>query len=82
MNNDQISRSALIAALENEIRIAVDKVKMFSLIEAAPAVDAVPAIRCLACDHYRPKAGSCTFRCGHRPPEHYCGEGKRRDKNE
>lgn len=47
MNNDLISRSALLEALENEkIRIAVDKGKMFRLIEAAPAVDAVEVVRC------------------------------------
>jgi len=53
MNNDLISRSALIALLENEkIRMAVDKGKMFRLIEAAPAVDAVEVVRCKDCIHY------------------------------
>lgn len=60
MNDDLISRSALIAALENEkIRIAVDKGKMFGLIEAAPAVDAVEAVRCTECQYMKIKAGLC-----------------------
>lgn len=53
MTNDLVSRSALIAALENEkIRIAIDKVKMFGLIEAAPAVDAVEVVRCKDCRRF------------------------------
>ena len=43
MNDDLISRSALEMSLqETNIRIAVDKGKMFNLIQSAPAVDAIP----------------------------------------
>ena len=48
-----IDANALAKALESEnIRIAVDKGKMFRLIDNAPTVDAVEVVRCKDCEHY------------------------------
>lgn len=84
MNNDLISRSALIAALENEkIRIAIDKVKMFGLIEAAPAVDAVEVVKCGKCWHRDPEDKRCEHHMNNnyftRDDDGFCSYGERRD---
>lgn len=50
------------------------------LVEYAPAVDAVPVVRCKNCRWYKVESESCGFWPdeGYRDPEHFCGEGKRR----
>lgn len=57
MNNDLISRSALLAALvEGGILPAMVR----RTIENAPAVDAVPVVRCRDCKHWLKDFAGCS----------------------
>ena len=48
-------------------------------VENAPVVDAVEVVRCGKCKWYDPDSEYCQFWHGVRHPEHYCGEGERKD---
>lgn len=73
MNDDLISRSALLEALRTEEGAAifgnslVRFVKAKTLIEKIPAVDAVEVVRCKDCNHWKKDVPGCTDfvgRCG------------------
>lgn len=48
-------------------------------IKNAPTVDAVEVVRCEKCHYYDEDGEFCKFWNGVRHPEHYCGEGERKD---
>ena len=85
-----IDAKELEKALESQnIRIAPDKGKMFSLIENAPTVDAVEVVRCKKCKHWlhmEDGMGDCTNRRFHLPghadptmkADDFCSCGERR----
>lgn len=49
-------------------------------IENAPTIDAVEVIRCESCKWYEPECENCDFWGGYRNPDHYCGEGERKNE--
>ena len=49
-------------------------------IDNAPTVDAVEVIRCESCKWYEPECENCDFWGGYRNPDHYCGEGERKNE--
>ena len=57
---------------------------VFNVIRKQPIVDAVSVVRCLECGHYNPEAKLCKFWPdeGYRDPDHFCGEGDRREEHE
>ena len=92
---DLISRKALVSELENTpIRLAVEKSKMFRLIEKAPTVDAVEVVRCKDCKWYKEgrilKENKFCFRLKHPKedrrigynfsPDDYCSYGEKKEK--
>ena len=89
MNDDLISRSALLADLREKgfLPAIVQRA-----IERAPTVDAVPVVRCKDCKHYKPQKKSVhwenrTNYCNRIvtikvQPYDFCSYGeKRRDKD-
>ena len=85
--NDLISRSALIEQFHDII-----PVKTYCTVESAvrrikeaPAVDAVPVVRCRDCKHYERGVCVCPYlcvsgaECLYPQPEHYCSYGERRN---
>lgn len=88
MNNDLISRSALLEEFEwlkmtvgvgsvNDIDDAIERIKK------AQTVDAVEVIRCKDCKKYMPEPMGdvmMCYRCGDWPgPDDYCGRAVRKD---
>lgn len=68
MENDLISRSALLDDIEDTVVISARNTKSAELrgahkvvdrIKAAPAVDAVKVVRCTECQYMKIKAGLC-----------------------
>lgn len=51
------------------------------VILKAPAVDAVPVVRCKDCRRYNRQTLCCKYWPdeGYRHPDHFCAEGKRRE---
>ena len=85
MNDDLISRSAMLADLREKWFLPVI---VRRAIERAPAVDAVPVVRCRECKHYeihKPKVLENCERNGYiipMKPYDFCSYGeKRRDKD-
>jgi len=76
MGNDLISRSALLTEYDKQHKGAPGRAR--KLIVEAPAVDAVPVVRCKDCKWYREESEACGFWPdeGYRDPEHFCGEGR------
>ena len=75
--------------LKQGVCILLDKWEVLDRIYAAPAVDAVPVIRCKDCRHWdrtrRTPSGShfCFCTMMHTAENHYCGYGaKMRGENE
>lgn len=57
------------------------------IIEAAPAVDAVPVVRCRDCKWWTETVGQYIFVCSHdrirqTQPEFYCAYGERKEPKE
>lgn len=79
MASDLISREALFDAMREEEWQSwhpLDEVD--AVIAKAPAVDAVPVVRCKDCIYrYRGSRAKCT---GRRPDE-FCSDGERRFKD-
>lgn len=48
-------------------------------IHKLPIVDAVEVVRCKDCDWYDTECESCKFWGGYRDPEHFCGEGDKKN---
>lgn len=68
MENDLISRSALLADIEEAVVVSARNTtsaeirgvnKVVDRIKAAPAVDAVEVVRCTECQYMKIKAGLC-----------------------
>lgn len=57
--------------------LAVDKYQ----IENAPTLDVEPVVRCKKCENFDPNNEFCNFWGDVRHPEHFCGEGVRRNDN-
>lgn len=85
-----IDADALECALKDtKIGLAIDKGKMFWLIENAPTVDATLVIRCNFCKHYDAKYENCEFHSNppgffdpgldvEMKPDDFCSYGERR----
>lgn len=54
------------------------KMAVNRVLDAAPGFDLV---RCKECKHYDKDGEFCKFWQGVRHPEHYCGEGERKDND-
>lgn len=95
MNNDLTSRSALLEALENDRMIFKSTITVPEALlaqgehwrrclESAPAVDAVPVVRCEKCKHTEtdgcedPAIYCKKWDRWEMPPDFYCGYGERR----
>lgn len=52
----------------------------YRMLKDAPTVDAVEVIRCESCKWYEPECENCDFWGGYRNPDHYCGEGERKNE--
>lgn len=83
MDNDLISRSALMAAYDS---VHLDpRGGAYKLILEAPAVDAVRVVRCRDCIHFNDENGPKGWCKGHIQnvdPDYYCASGKRKDGGE
>lgn len=86
MNNDLISRSALLDALKTEEWAAilgnsfVRYLKAKTLIEKIPAVDAVEVVFCDNCTSHNNCVAEGAYRLA-RIEKPFCCAGKRRDDN-
>lgn len=89
MNNDLISRSALLKKTGWVNLYEKDKSAKVVLVRDicnAPAVDAVPVVRCKDCDWYREDESICVnphctksyYGC-RVPQKHFCSYGERRE---
>lgn len=84
MNNDLISRSALLEALEYDPAKSTynNPHSTFGIILSAPAVDAVEVVRCGECKHIEnsPYGRYCTVWHGHNGmgDEGFCSYGERK----
>ena len=81
MNNDLISRSALLADLREKGFLPAIVQRS---IERAPAVDAVEVVRCKKCKHCDPESYHCDHHMGtaaplRRKPYDFCSYGKRKE---
>ena len=77
-----IDANALECALKDtHIGLAIDKGKMFRLIENAPTVDAVEVVRCKDCRHYVLHALACRneHMNGVIAMDGFCSYGERKD---
>lgn len=85
MDNDLISRSALLDAIrETEFTTYFPLDEIDSVIDCAPAVDAVDVVRCKDCKHttrseVSPEKIICclTKMCGTVDPDYFCADGER-----
>lgn len=93
MNNDLISRSALIDSLyEHEFQIFCPLDDVSTVIDAEPAVDAVPVVRCKNClcmgklpPHargYREDAGWCMSHGHVVLPTDFCSDAERIEEDD
>lgn len=91
MANDHIAddRKKVRLIDANELRIQFDDIPPYiglagslvqQYIDKAPTVDAVEVIRCESCKWYEPECENCDFWGGYRNPDHYCGEGERKNE--
>lgn len=88
MNNDLISRSALVEKIGTETYYSIDpynrRGKIREMVALAPAVDAVEVVRCRDCEHWTElrnyvKIGNCDrFVCSCTPGSFFCADGKRK----
>lgn len=89
MNNDLISREALLEAIRTDVAPFTLSM-VFRHIHSAPAVDAVEVVRCKDCKYY--KKGSCELHSvwpdeystgyDYRPDDDdFCSYGERRETN-
>ena len=89
VNNDLINRSALLAEIDNERKRHIDSGNygvehlvvhsLRRLVEDAPAVDAVPVIRCIGCVNHNHCIAEDVFeRVG--IIDGYCRVGKRSEQ--
>lgn len=89
MNNDLISREALLEAIRTDVAPFTLSM-VFRHIHSAPAVDAVEVVRCKDCKYY--KKGSCELHSvwpdeystgyDYRPDDDdFCSYGERRENN-
>ena len=86
--NDLISRSALIEAIKEISKDSGFYLPIYEgfahIVEAAPAVDAVPVVRCGECKHIEnsPYGRYCTVWHGHNGmgDEGFCNYGERKTK--
>ena len=89
MNDDLISRSALLADLREKGFLPAIVQRS---IERAPAVDAVPVVRCRECKHWEPSGskagnsfsdmgyiGGCEFSNYYRRESDFCNYGERKE---
>ena len=70
---------ALVEQIGDE-RLHIDAV--VHLIDDAPAVDAVPVVRCWDCKFYyrmTAETGICQLACPHFGNDGFCSEGERKD---
>ena len=82
-----IDSDKFILALMDASLSSVDEDTILDLVDSIPTVDAVPVVRCKACeDSYDEISYLC---CSHGvcvdcevPPNFYCAYGKRRAENE
>ena len=89
MNDGLISRSALLADLREKGFLPVI---VRRAIERAPAIDAVPVVRCRECKHWEPSGskagnsfsdmeyiGGCEFANYYRRESDFCSYGERKE---
>lgn len=85
--SDLISRSALkeemvkdLAAsiYMSEMRKTDIAIRVLNRIDEAPAVDAVPVVRCRECEEYESDCGYCDYWETSRNFDDYCSRGKRK----
>ena len=88
--NDLISRAAAKEAVCNHIRGGTTELaRIFKEIDNAPAVNAVPVVRCKDCKYWNTSRKSRYFDgwcfCGtqsfNTPPHWFCADGERREEN-
>ena len=53
--------------------------EIWRVVSHAPAIDAVPVVRCGECKYYAPPQGFCYVVQGTPREDFYCAAGKRRD---
>ena len=83
MNNDLISREALLEAIRTDVA-PLTLSMVFQHIYSAPAVDAVEVVRCKDCRYGEDFGEECFCHyCGSdwNLPDHYCSYGERRENN-
>lgn len=79
-----IDANALIAALRSKEgaealgHTTYRLIKVLSIIDGQPTVDAVEVVRCNECRWYLPECECCQFWHGRRHKDHFCSEGERR----
>ena len=84
MNNDLISREALLEAIRTDVAPFTLSM-VFRHIHSAPAVDAVEVVRCKDCRYGEDLGEECFCHyCGSdwNLPDHYCSYGERREDHE
>lgn len=75
--NDLISRDALLAAYDAVHKGPPGVAR--KLIAEAPAVDAVPVVRCKDCIYWHGTNDGCSCLGFYPRPDWYCADGKERD---
>ena len=80
MNNDLISRSALKECIKKRLLNGMIIGWLFSIIDTAPAVDAVEVCRCKDCKHWEDGwLGYCTKCHTAMHYDGFCSNGERRE---